>query len=202
MLRRVPRRPSAEGACAAFEFRHPSWLDDEVFERLRGAQPRAVRRRQREAVTPVGITADYAYFRLRDEGYTPDDIARWADTIARETASLPRRVRLLQARGRGEGPRVRTAADDAGWESATTIMTDPFLDREDAFGRAGRIPAGARQPSWSHYRRNRHWKNCVAAGARRQLLADRRSRVRGRCQRRSVRRRGSQERCRRSSQSG
>ncbi len=24
--------------------------------------------------TPVRITADYAYFRLRDEGYTPDDI--------------------------------------------------------------------------------------------------------------------------------
>ncbi len=36
--------------------------------------------------TPVEITADYAYFRLRDEGYTPDDIARWADVI-REKAS-------------------------------------------------------------------------------------------------------------------
>ena len=38
------------GAPAAFEFRHPSWLDDEVFERLRRAQSRAVHRRQREAV--------------------------------------------------------------------------------------------------------------------------------------------------------
>ena len=27
-------------------------------------------------------TADYAYLRLRDEGYTEDDIARWADTVA------------------------------------------------------------------------------------------------------------------------
>ena len=35
---------------------------------------------------PVRVTADYAYFRLRDEGYTPDDISRWAETIARETA--------------------------------------------------------------------------------------------------------------------
>jgi len=29
--------------------------------------------------TPVRVTADYAYFRLRDEGYTPDDIRRWGD---------------------------------------------------------------------------------------------------------------------------
>ena len=35
---------------AAFEFRHPSWLDDEVFERLAAQEPRAVRRRQREDV--------------------------------------------------------------------------------------------------------------------------------------------------------
>ena len=32
------------------------------------------------------MTADYAYFRLRDEGYTADEISRWAETIARETA--------------------------------------------------------------------------------------------------------------------
>ena len=53
--------------------------------------------------TPVRVTADYAYFRLRDEGYTPDDIARWAETIARETSRLPRCLRVLQARRRGEG---------------------------------------------------------------------------------------------------
>ena len=33
-----------------------------------------------------GLTADYAYVRLRDEGYTADDIGRWAETIARATA--------------------------------------------------------------------------------------------------------------------
>ena len=30
-------------------------------------------------------TADYAYFRLRDEGYEQDDIRRWAETV-REAA--------------------------------------------------------------------------------------------------------------------
>ena len=31
--------------------------------------------------TPVETTADYAYFRLRDEGYQQPDIERWAQTI-------------------------------------------------------------------------------------------------------------------------
>jgi uncharacterized protein YecE (DUF72 family) len=30
--------------------------------------------------TPVLTTADYAYLRLRDEGYTPEDVRRWAAT--------------------------------------------------------------------------------------------------------------------------
>ena len=38
------------GARAAFEFRHASWLDDEVFERLAPPQSRAVHCRQREDV--------------------------------------------------------------------------------------------------------------------------------------------------------
>ena len=28
--------------------------------------------------TPIEVTADYAYFRLRDEGYQQADIERWA----------------------------------------------------------------------------------------------------------------------------
>ena len=37
-----------EGTRAAFEFRHASWLDAEVFDVLRAPQRRALRRRQRE----------------------------------------------------------------------------------------------------------------------------------------------------------
>ena len=73
------------GARAAFEFRHASWLDDEVFGRL-GRRNLALCIADSEKMsTPVQITADYAYFRLRDEGYTEAAITRWADTIARET---------------------------------------------------------------------------------------------------------------------
>jgi uncharacterized protein YecE (DUF72 family) len=70
------------GTRAAFEFRHPSWLDDEVFGTL-GARNLALCVADSETLsTPVVSTADYGYFRLRDEGYGPADVARWAKAIA------------------------------------------------------------------------------------------------------------------------
>jgi len=68
-------------APAAFEFRHPSWFDPEVFAALR-ARGRALCVADSEKLeTPVEITSEIGYFRLRDEGYRPDDIAEWAGTI-------------------------------------------------------------------------------------------------------------------------
>ena len=72
--------------CAAFEFRHPSWLDGEIYARLRARNLALCVADSEKLATPVTITADYAYFRLRDEGYTPADIERWARTIREETA--------------------------------------------------------------------------------------------------------------------
>ena len=90
--------------CAAFEFRHPSWLDDEVRERL-AARDLALCVADSETLsTPVNVTAGYAYFRLRDEGYTPDDIARWADTIARETAACHDVFVYFKHEEEGKGP--------------------------------------------------------------------------------------------------
>ena len=135
-------------APAAFEFRHASWLDDEVYARLQarnfalcvadvgdgspregeasaGADdgssrtedrsprdsrkrvPRAVPRRVPLSV-PVRVTADYAYFRLRDEGYTPDDIKRWADTIAGATASCRDVFVYFKHEEEGKGPEFAT----------------------------------------------------------------------------------------------
>ena len=62
-------------APAAFEFRHQSWLDDEIFERLTTRNLALCVADSEKMSTPVRITADYAYFRLRDEGYTAGDIA-------------------------------------------------------------------------------------------------------------------------------
>ena len=91
-------------APAAFEFRHPSWFDDEVFERLRRRNVALCVADSGKLLTPIRLTADYAYFRLRDEGYTPDDIKRWADTIARETASCRDVFVYFKHEEEGKGP--------------------------------------------------------------------------------------------------
>jgi len=99
--------------CAAFEFRHASWFDDEVFGRLRrrnlalcvadSGDGGRVSFRSEETRPPL-VTADYAYFRLRDEGYTADDIRRWGDTIAREAASCRDVFVYFKHEEEGKGP--------------------------------------------------------------------------------------------------
>jgi uncharacterized protein YecE (DUF72 family) len=71
--------------CAAFEFRHASWFDDDIFARLSARNLALCVSDSEKLSAPVRVTADYAYFRLRDEGYNADDIARWGDTILEKT---------------------------------------------------------------------------------------------------------------------
>lgn len=74
------------GLCAAFEFRHKSWMEADVFSRLRAKGLALCVADSESFSTPVEITAGYAYFRLRDEGYQPQDIERWAQIIRERTA--------------------------------------------------------------------------------------------------------------------
>jgi uncharacterized protein YecE (DUF72 family) len=69
---------------AAFEFRHPSWLDEAVFERLRARNLALCIADSHDRHTPVVATADFGYARLRDEGYAEDDLTRWAAQLAGE----------------------------------------------------------------------------------------------------------------------
>jgi uncharacterized protein YecE (DUF72 family) len=98
----LPLLPS--GIRAAFEFRHVSWLDEEVFGRLADRNISVCIADSEKLSTPVRITADYAYFRLRDEGYQPDDIKRWADTIATSTASSRDVFVYFKHEESGKGP--------------------------------------------------------------------------------------------------
>jgi len=70
-----------EGTRAAFEFRHASWFDPDVFEALRARRLALCVADSEKLHAPVEVTADYAYFRLRDEGYQQADIERWAQTV-------------------------------------------------------------------------------------------------------------------------
>ena len=62
--------------------------------------------------TPVQITAPYAYFRLRDEGYQADDLTRWADTIRSSTAGCQDVFVYFKHEDKGKGPAfARTLVD-------------------------------------------------------------------------------------------
>ena len=91
-------------APAAFEFRHASWLDDDVLERLKGRNFALCIADSEKLSTPVKVTADYAYFRLRDEGYTSDDIGRWAEIIQRETTACRDVFVYFKHEEAGKGP--------------------------------------------------------------------------------------------------
>jgi uncharacterized protein YecE (DUF72 family) len=67
--------------CGAFEFRHESWLDEDIYARLRARNLALCIADSEKRSTPVIATADYAYLRLRDEGYTPQHIAAWANQV-------------------------------------------------------------------------------------------------------------------------
>ena len=88
----------------AFEFRHVSWLDEDVFGRLAARNLAVCIADSEKLSTPVRVTADYAYFRLRDEGYQPDDIKRWADTIAASTSSCRDVFVYFKHEESGKGP--------------------------------------------------------------------------------------------------
>ena len=53
--------------------------------------------------TPVVITADYGYFRLRDEGYQQADIERWAASV-RDLGCQRGASSTSNTRSRGKGP--------------------------------------------------------------------------------------------------
>jgi uncharacterized protein YecE (DUF72 family) len=74
-----------DGTRAAFEFRHESWHDPAVFEALARRNVALCVADSEKMSTPVVMTADYGYFRLRDEGYGPPDLDRWAATIRAQT---------------------------------------------------------------------------------------------------------------------
>lgn len=70
------------GMKSAFEFRHGSWLDEEIFAVLRARNAALCVADGEKVETPVIATAEHGYFRLRDAGYTERDVERWAEVIA------------------------------------------------------------------------------------------------------------------------
>lgn len=95
----------APGTRAAFEFRNPDWLIEPVFECLHQHDV-ALCVSDSEAIrTPARRTARFGYFRLRDEGYTPADLERWAATLREWDATAPEDIYVyFRHEDTGKGP--------------------------------------------------------------------------------------------------
>ena len=69
---------------AAFEFRHPSWFADDVYEALRAAGASlCLSEREDNEPPPLVETAQWGYVRLRLEQYTDADLEQWALRLSR-----------------------------------------------------------------------------------------------------------------------
>lgn len=69
------------GLQCAFEFRHPSWFTDDVYELLRARNTALCVADTEKGTTPHVATADFGYFRLRDEGYSEEDLIEWSRAV-------------------------------------------------------------------------------------------------------------------------
>lgn len=92
------------GQRVAVEFRHPTWLADEVYDRLRARNVALCIADTGEATTPLVATADFGYLRLRDQGYQDRDLAGWADTIRRLGAGWTDACVFFKHEASGTGP--------------------------------------------------------------------------------------------------
>jgi uncharacterized protein YecE (DUF72 family) len=64
-----------------FEFRHESWFDDAIFQRLSAAGAALCVAESDELATPRVRTAPFGYLRLRKAEYSPAELDSWADWV-------------------------------------------------------------------------------------------------------------------------
>ena len=89
---------------AAFEFRHASWFDDEVYARLRGRNAALCIADNEEGSTPAVATAEWGYLRLRAVQYTNAQLAEWIGTMRRIGAGWRDAFVFFKHEEAGTGP--------------------------------------------------------------------------------------------------
>ena len=94
----------------AFEFRNASWFTDDVYRRMRSRNLALCITDNEKSTSPDVVTADFGYFRLRDEGYADDDISRWAALVKeRETETWKETFIYFKHEDEGKGPQFARA---------------------------------------------------------------------------------------------
>jgi len=94
---------------AAFEFRHDSWLTDEVCEVLARHRVALCIADFGDRTTPVRATAPHGYIRLRDEGYAPADLDAWVARLAGQAAAWADAFVYFKHEEEGKGPAFAAA---------------------------------------------------------------------------------------------
>jgi len=90
----------------AFEFRHASWFADDTYAALRGANAALCVADTEVGHTPLVATADFGYFRLRDEGYKKKDLETWAGSVKELGKAWNDAFVFFKHEEAGEGPRL------------------------------------------------------------------------------------------------
>jgi uncharacterized protein YecE (DUF72 family) len=95
----------------AFEFRHPTWLDEEVYAALRAHNVALCLAESEKLEIPEVLTADFVYYRLRKPEYTAEDVE-----------SIRARTKELLAGGRDLYLMFKHEDDPAGALNAEALL--------------------------------------------------------------------------------
>ncbi|HXX42953.1 MAG TPA: DUF72 domain-containing protein [Chthoniobacterales bacterium] len=91
---------------AAFEFRHESWFDDEVFDVLKSRNVALCIADTGDLETPRQITADYGYLRLRREDYQKKDVEIWSTFVCEQKSNWKDAFVYFKHEESGTGPKL------------------------------------------------------------------------------------------------
>ena len=90
---------------AAFEFRHPTWFDDDVLDLLRSQnRPLVVSDTDDLPTTHIDKTADWGYLRLRRVNYSEENLVEWAARIRNQ--NWKETFLFFKHEDAGTGPRL------------------------------------------------------------------------------------------------
>jgi uncharacterized protein YecE (DUF72 family) len=92
------------GLRCAFEFRHDSWFSDDVYDLLRSRNAALCIADTEKGTTPLVATADFGYFRLRDQRYADRELEGWSQTIRRLGAAWRDSFIYFKHEESGTGP--------------------------------------------------------------------------------------------------
>ncbi len=90
----------------AFEFRHQSWFDDEIFELLKSRNIALCIADTETIATPKKITAAYGYLRLRRGDYTDEEVKRWSEFVREQNTNWTDAFVYFKHEESGLGPKL------------------------------------------------------------------------------------------------